>query len=68
MTGYNKPSEQVFDRSVTLARALLQSHADPDVYATVRVADDAFLFAGALATTLTRSGGTSRASSRETPR
>ena len=36
-------SEQVLDRPVTLARAMLQSHAIANVHATVRIADDAFL-------------------------
>ena len=38
-----EPGKQVLDRSVTLARALLQSHAIDHVHATVRIADDAFL-------------------------
>ena len=36
-------SEQVLDRSVTLARALLQSHAIEHVHATVGIANDAVL-------------------------
>src|SRR5687767_13835917 len=36
-------SERVLDRSVTLARALLQSPAIQHVHATVRIADDAVL-------------------------
>ena len=47
-----EPSEQVLDRSVTLARAMLQSHAIKNVHATVRIADDAFLLQP-LATTFT---------------
>src|SRR4029450_3444677 len=36
-------SEQVLDRSITLAGALLQSRAIEHVHATVRIADDALL-------------------------
>src|SRR4029450_11503402 len=42
-----EPSEQVLDRSVTLARALLESPAIENVHAAVRIADDAFLLQGA---------------------
>ena len=35
--------EQVLDGSITFACAILQSHAIENVYATVRIADDAFL-------------------------
>jgi hypothetical protein len=38
-----EPSEQVLDRSVTFARALLESHAIQHVHVAVRIADDAVL-------------------------
>ena len=45
-------SEQVCDRSITLARALLQSHAIGHVHPTVGIADEPS-FWSALATTFT---------------